>query len=444
LGDEAHEKALDIPEAEGHYKRAIELDPNFAMAYARLGVVYDNAGEAARAKPYYAKAYELSSHVSESERLYISSHYDLNVTGNLPRMIETLQEAIQTYPGQLSAYININVAYQTLGQYAKALPYAQKAVDLQPEDAIAAENLLADLAALDRMEEAQREVEREHKLGMDSSTDVASQHLIAYFLMGNEQQVQRILAEAAGHPDEFILLQALAITQQFSGQYRKASATLRHAVELAGRAKAPDAQASYLVLDALGRGLAGLCDGNEALVEQALGLDKSKQTQEAAGFAAAVCGNSKLALPMLEELSRKFPEDTLIQDVYLPLSKGYVALAAAQPQQAVTDSDPAKPYSMAYPASCLQGLAYLQMHDAGSAVNAFKAATQYRGAMLEAGGSTSASCYPQAQLGLARAYAIGGEKANAKKAYEAFFLTWKDADADVPMLVAAKEEYAAL
>ena len=99
----------------------------------------------------------------------------------------------------------------------------------------------------------------------------------------------------------------------------------------------------------------GLCDGNEAAVEQALGLDKSKQTQEAAGLAAAVCGNGKLVLPMLEELSRKYPEDTLIQDVYLPLSKGYVALAAGQPQQAVAEAEPAKPYSATYPALVCRG-----------------------------------------------------------------------------------------
>ena len=261
----------------------------------------------------------------------------------------------------------------------KALPYAQKAVELQPEDAIAAENLLVALIALGRMDDVERELARQHKLGMDSSTDVASQHLIAYFLLGDVQQVQRVVAEMAGHPDEFVTTQNLAITQQYAGQYRKATATFQRAIEQAGHAKAPDAQAANLLTDALGRGMAGLCDGNEAAVEQALGLDKSKQTQAAAGLAAAVCGNGKLALPMLEELSRKYPEDTLIQDVYLPLSKAYVALAAGQPQQALADAEPAKPYSAAYPALCLQGLAYLQMHDAGNAVNAFKAATQYRG-----------------------------------------------------------------
>jgi eukaryotic-like serine/threonine-protein kinase len=442
LGDEAHQKALNIPEAEGHYKRAIELDPNFAMAYARLGVVYEDSGEVAKAKPYYSKAYELSAHVSESERLYISSHYDMTVTGNLPRMIETLQEAIQTYPTQLDSYININVAYQTLGQFDKALPYAQKAVELQPEDAIAAENLLVDLVALGRMDEVKQELAREHELGMDSSTDVASQHLLAYFFLGDEQQEQRAVVEMAGHPDEFVTTQALAAAQQYSGQYRKASATFQHAMEQAGHAKAPDTQAGILLSDGLGRGLAGLCDGNDAKVEQALGLDKSKQTQEAAGLAEAVCGNGKLALPMLEELGRKYPEDTLIQDAYLPLSKAFVALAAGQPQQAVAEAEPAKPYNMAYPATYLQGLAYLQMHDAGSAVNAFKAATQYRAAMMMSG--VGEPYYAQAQLGLARAYAMAGDKANAKKAYEALFEIWKNADADLPMLVAAKKEYSGL
>jgi serine/threonine protein kinase/tetratricopeptide (TPR) repeat protein len=443
LGDEAHAKALDLPEAEGHYKRAIELDPNFAMAYARLGVVYDNAGEPAKSRPFYTKAYELSAHVSEKERLYISSHYDLTVTGNLPRVIETLQEEIQTYPGQLDGYININVAYQQLGQFEKALPYARKAVDLQPEQAIASENLLADLIALDRMEEVKEELAREHKVGMDSSTDVASQHLVAYFLLGDTQQMQRVLAEMSGRPDEFVSTQALGIIQQYAGQFRLATATFGQAVDQAGRAKAPDAQAVNLLQDAVGRGMAGLCDGNQAAVERALGLDKSKQTQQAAGLAAAVCGNSKLALPLLEELSRKFPEDTLIQNVYLPLARAYGSLAAGQPQKAVADAEPAKPYSAAYPASCLQGLAYLQLRDAGNAVNAFQLATKYRASMLM-GGASGGGCYAMAQLGLARAYVMAGDKAAGKKAYEGLFATWKNADADLPPLLAAKKEYAGL
>ncbi len=127
LGDKAHDKAHDIPEAEGHYLRAVELDPNFAMAYARLGVVYINSGQVAKANKYFAKAYALSKNVSERERLYIAGHYYQNVEGNLPKVIETLQEAIQAYPGQIDNYININVAYKSWVNMNRVCPMRKKA-----------------------------------------------------------------------------------------------------------------------------------------------------------------------------------------------------------------------------------------------------------------------------------------------------------------------------
>jgi tetratricopeptide (TPR) repeat protein len=441
LGDKAHAKAHDIPEAEGHYLRAIELDPNFAMAYARLGVVYINSGQVTKANQYFSKAYELSKNVSERERLYITGHYYEVVAGDVPKVIETLQEAIQAYPGQIDNYININVAYQYLGQYEQGLVYAQKAVELDPQDSIAAENLLSDYVALGRMDEAKKELERTQALGLNSSTDDLVSYMVTYFLLGDPQQVQRIMSQLAGRQDEFTATQALAATQQYSGQYRMAEATIRRAVEQAGRAKASDAQAGFLLESATALGLAGLCESNEAVVQQALSLDKSRQTQAAAALAAGVCGNGKLALPLALELSKKFPQDTLIQDAYAPLSKAFVALAAGRAQEAVDAAEPAKPYDANQPASYAQGLAYLQLHDASRALTAFQSA-------VRANSGTVQIAYPpfraQVQLGLARAYAMGGDKPNAKKAYEAFFLTWKDADADLPMLVAAKKEYAAL
>jgi serine/threonine protein kinase/tetratricopeptide (TPR) repeat protein len=439
LGDKAHAKANDIPEAEGHYLRAVELDPNFAMAYARLGVVAINSGQVTKANQYFAKAYALSKNVSERERLYIAGHYYQNVLGNLPKVVETLQEAIQAYPGQIDNYININVAYQSLAQYDKGLPYAQKGIELDPQDAIAAENLLSDYVSLGRMAEAKTEVERAQKLGLDTSTDDMVGQMQAYFLLGDPGQVQKIMGKTAGRPDEFIATQALAATQQFSGQYRMAAATVRRAFEQAAHAKASDVQAGFLLQDSIARGLAGFCQSNDG-VSQALSLDKSRQTESNAVLAAAICGNSKLALPLAQELSNKYPQDTLIQDVFAPLGKAFVALAAGRAQEAADDAEPAKPYDANYPGSYVQGLAYLQLHDAAHALSAFQAATRANSGML----LSVAPYRGQVQLGLARAYAMGGDKPNAKKAYEAFFLTWKDADADLPMLVAAKKEYAAL
>jgi serine/threonine protein kinase/tetratricopeptide (TPR) repeat protein len=440
LGDKAHVKAMDIPDAEGHYLRAIELDPNFAMAYARLGVVYGNSGQMAKANKYFAKAYELSSHASERERFYITGHYNNYVTGNLSKVIETLQEAIQTYPSQIESYVNVNAAYSLLGQYGKALPFGQKSVELQPENGIASENLVVDYLGLGRIADARTELERARKQGLDSGTEGLMTDMQVYFRQNDQQAVQNVLTEVAGRPDEFMVTQALAAMQQFDGQYAKAAATTQEAFEQAGRAKAPDVQAAALLLNAAARGVAGLCEGSEAVVPQALALDKSKLTQAYAVVAAGVCGNGKLVQSLTQELSTKFPDDTLIQQVYLPLAKGFVALAAGRSQEAVADAQPAKPYDANYAGSYLQGLAHLQLHDANRAVSAFRSAMQSPGGNLTSG----VPFYAQAQLGLARAYTMDGDKTNAKKAYQEFFETWKNADADLPMLVAAKKEYAAL
>jgi eukaryotic-like serine/threonine-protein kinase len=440
LGDKAHAKAHDIPEAEGHYLRATELDPNFAMAYARLGVVSINSGQVTKANNYFSKAYELSKNVSERERLYIAGHYYQNVAGNLPKVVETLQEAIQAYPGQIDNYININVAFQALGQYDQGLPYAQKAVEIDPQDSIAAENLLSDYVALGRMADVKRELERTEKMDLNSSTDDLVIQMVAHFLLEQPQEVQRVMAKIAGRPDEFIATQVLATIQQYSGQYRLASATIQRAAEQAARAKAPDAQAGFLLESVTARGLAGLCDSND-LVRQALSLDKSRQTQASATLAAAICGDGKVALPLAAELTKKYPQDSLIQDVFGPLSKAFIALAAGHSQEAIDAAEPAKPYNANYPASYLQGLAYLQLHDAGHALGAFQTATRANAGTLQ---TVSAPYAAQVQLGLARAYAMGGDKPAAKKAYEAFFATWKNADADLPMLLAAKKEFAAL
>ncbi|MGA3225002.1 MAG: serine/threonine-protein kinase [Acidobacteriaceae bacterium] len=440
LGDKAHAKAHDIPEAEGHYLRATELDPNFAMAYARLGVVSINSGQVTKANNYFSKAYELSKNVSERERLYIAGHYYQNVAGNLPKVVETLQEAIQAYPGQIDNYININVAYQALGQYDQGLPYAQKAVEIDPQDSIAAENLLSDYVALGRMADVKSELERTEKMDLNSSTDDLVIQMVAHFLLGQPQEVQRVMAKIAGRPDEFIGTQILATIQQYSGQYRLAAATIQRAAEQAARAKAPDAQAGFLLEDVTARGLAGLCDSKD-VVRQALSLDKSRQTQAYATLAAAICGDGKVAPPLAAELIKKYPQDSLIQDVFVPLSKAFIALAAGRAQEAIDAAEPAKPYNANYPASYLQGVAYLQLHDAGHALGAFQTATRANAGTLQ---TVSAPYVAQVQLGLARAYAMGGDKPAAKKAYEAFFATWKNADADLPMLLAAKKEYAAL
>jgi tetratricopeptide (TPR) repeat protein len=301
--------------------------------------------------------------------------------------------------------------------------------------------LLVCYIALNRMADARAELTRALKMGLDKSTEDLSIHLAAHFLFGEQSEVQRVMTQVAGRPDEFLATQALAGTQYFSGQYRQASATMMRAFDQAGRAKAPDVQAALLLTDLDARGYAGLCDGDDTVLRRAQALDKSKQTEEWFLLAASVCGQAKLALPVAQGLAKKYPEDTLIQNVYVPLTKAFLALAAGHPQEAIEDAEPAKPWDLTYPASYVQGLAYLQMHDASHAKTAFESSVLSPGAFLI---SFTPSFYAQGQLGLARAYAMAGDKDNAKKAYNALFATWKDAEADLPMLIAAKKEYAGL
>jgi serine/threonine protein kinase/tetratricopeptide (TPR) repeat protein len=441
LGDKAHEQALDIPEAEGHYLRAIAIDPKFALAYARLGVVYSNSGQTAKAHTFYERAYELSQRVSEGERIYIEGHYHLQVTGNFTKVVEILQEGIQTYPTQIANYINIGSVYSSMGQYEQALPFALKATQLDPQDTIAAENLLDVYIALNRMPEIRAEQTRELSLGMDKSSESLSGLIASHFVLGEPQGVQAVLTQAAGRPEEFVVTQVYALTQMYAGQYREGSATMTRAFQQAGRANAPDVQANILLTNAEARGLAGLCDDSEAALRQALVLDKSKQTEALYLLAAAVCGHGKLAIPVAQELTKKFPEDTLIHNAYAPLMKAFNALAEGRPQEAIDEAEPAKPYDVLFPASYVQGLAYLQLHDAAHAQAAFRSAMRSPAGCLT---SFCAGFYAQAQLGLARSYVLGGDKVSAKTAYDAFFATWKNADVDLPMLIAAKKEYAGL
>ena len=188
LGDKAHEKARNIPEAEGHYLRAVELDPNFAMAYARLGVVYVNSGQFAKAEQVFCQslrtfdacqraraALHCGPLLPERDRQHTQS--DRDPAGVDPDL-----------PGTARSYININVAYQTLGQFEQALPFAQKAVEMQPEDAIASENLVGDYVGLYRMPEALAEMARARKLSMDGSTDFAGIKFDRLFFPGRAER----------------------------------------------------------------------------------------------------------------------------------------------------------------------------------------------------------------------------------------------------------------
>ena len=201
LGDEAHQKGNDIPEAMDHYWRAVELDPKLAMAWARMGVLYLNTGQVTKASEYFTRAYQLSGNVSEREKLYIAGHYYSSVVGDLNKSIETLQVATQEYPLQIDNFINIGVFYLQNGELEKSAAANGKALELQPDDAIALENGVSTGTVLDQPAEAEKYIAEAARLGLNGTSLLAIE-LQYYAFRGDWDSVQRIVTETAGRPDQ--------------------------------------------------------------------------------------------------------------------------------------------------------------------------------------------------------------------------------------------------
>jgi serine/threonine protein kinase/Tfp pilus assembly protein PilF len=440
LGDVEHIQGKDIPQAEEHYKRAIELDPKFAMAWARLGVVYNNSGAAGQSLPYFRKAYELSGNVSEREKLYISAHYYQNVTGDLSRVIETLELGTRTYPKNLDYWINLGSAYSAIGDVERAKAVTQHALTMQSDDAIALENYLQILIALDELTEAKQVGERALQTSVAGAAEFRQFLVPLYVLLGDQAGVQRQVDWAAGNSQEFIITQTVALGREYQGRYREADSLYQKAVDQAQQQKFSDVAAAITLARAQGKAIAGMCNDVPGLVKHALSLDRSPATIRAAGLPAALCGEAKLAMPLLEELAKKYPQDTLTNTIALPQTRAADNLFHHHPDQALHDLEAMGSYNFISQQEYLRGLAWLDLHNGANAAEAFSKVTSHRGATL----GDFLQDFPQAQLGLARALAMQGDKAGAKKAYQDFFTTWKNADPTLPQLAAAKVEFANL
>jgi eukaryotic-like serine/threonine-protein kinase len=445
LGDEAHVRGNDIPEAEDHYKRALALDPKLAMAWARLGVIYLNGGQAGKAVEYFSKAHELSGDVSERERLYIEGHYYGEVTGDLDKAIETLQVAVQEYPLQLDNYVNLGATYSSAGKPEKGQEAMLKALALQPDESIALMDVISGYTVVDRYDEARKYVATAKQLGLNG-TDQLAYEMSLDGATGDTTAIQKILAEGAGRPDQSMITGQWGNILAEWGQFRAAAATLQQAAVQAGEAKAPDAQAAFVLNTAYIGWPVGQCQNPEAAVRQALAVDQSKPTQIAVAATHAFCGAGKLALSELDGLEKKYPDDTLVQQVAVPQARAYLALQAGDPQKALDLLAKGQAFDRVSPGPYLRGLAYLQLHDAGNAVAAFRLGTEHKGASYsnQMGIPFPLNSYALGLLGLGRAYAMAGNKTDAKAAYEHFFTEWKNADPGLAVMAEAKKEYVAL
>ncbi len=431
-------------EAVPFLRRAIELDPNFAMAYARLGVSYANLGQPSLAAENLKKAYDLREHVSERERFHITADYYRNATGEMEKEAQTYELWIQSYPRDPTPYINLGANYATFGEYQKSLEVTQEGQKLDPNSVNTSGNLVEDLLALNRMDEAKAIVDQTLARGIDGGY-LRQVMYYSDFLHGDTARMEQELTWAAGKPgDEDPLLSAQSDTDAYYGRLTKARDFSRRAVDSAVRADSKETAALWQVNAALREAEFGNPTQAKAGIVSALALAPGRDVNVLAALAFARAGEGARARSIVEALQKANPSNTVLKLYWLPILNAAIELNSNNPAQALVTLEATAPYDLGGPApmqfgtlypAYLRGEAYLRQGNGAAAAAEFQKFLGHRGLTVN---------FPLgalAHLQLGRAYAMSGDSAKARSAYQDFFNLWKDADPDIPILKEAKVEF---
>jgi serine/threonine protein kinase/Flp pilus assembly protein TadD len=436
LGSKKQVEKNDNAGAVPFLQRAIQLDPNFALAYAWLAVCYSNLGERTLAAENSRKAYALRERVSEREKFIIEAAYFDYVTGDLEKTRSTYELFAQTYPRDSVARGNLAATYYALGRFDKALQEFRENLRLGP-DGLAYSDLVDTLVALNRLEEARTVIGEAQARTLDSDALHINLYKLAFLkddVAGMSQQV----TWAENQPGvEDVLLVMEAYKAAYFGQMRRAREFCRRAVVSAERAQQKETATNYRADAAFLEAIAG--NGVEARrwAEEALKVSADRDVQYTAGLVLAMMG-SAVQQP-LEILGRRYPEDTLVQFIYLPTIRAQVAFSRKDTAAAIEILQATAPYEFVEPyVIYLRGLTYLASHRATEAAAEFQKILDHRGIVLY----SPIGAFSHLQSG--RAYAMQGETAKARAAYQDFLAVWKDADPDIPIFKQAKAEYAKL
>ncbi len=425
-------------------KRAVELDPNFARAYAALGVVYYNLGETGLAIENFNKAYELRDRVSQRERLQIEGYYYGFVTGEMEKAIETNLEWVHDYPQDHTPHAILGVIYALLGRYEKAAIEVQERIRL--EHGQTDYNLIGIYACLNRFDEAQVLVDRAHE--PDNPLLREMKYSLA-FLRGDNAAMQEQLAWAMGNSDvEDRMLSAQSDTEAYHGRLAKARQTSAAAVQSARHAEVPERAAEWRANEALREIENGNAVRARQSAAQALALSSGLDVELTAALALARAGDVTQAQRLIDNLNREFPVNTIIQNYWIPSIKAAIELEKNDPAKAIELLKAATPYELGstskvvfsgylYPVY-IRGQAYLKTGQGQQAAAEFQKMLDHRGIVR------NAVLGALAHLQLGRAQAMMGDREAARKSYQDFLTLWKDADPDIPILQAAKAEYAKL
>jgi eukaryotic-like serine/threonine-protein kinase len=436
LGEAEHSKFNDeaaIP----HLKRATELDPNFAMALATLGVAYNNRTKLQEASEYLQKAFDAKERASERERFYISSHYYGTYRRQDDKDIEILEQWIQTYPRDTVPRDNLALVETADGQPEKAMASASEALKLNPKDPYGHANLAAAYMAMNRYDEAKAVAEQ----AIAQKAESFAVHVYLYqiaFIRGDGGAMQREVEQAAGKVQEPAIGSTRAAGECAQGRIKEARADYARAASVAQAQGRKEYAATILGAEANCDAGVGFLQEARQTMNAALALSENISSRTTAAVLFARIGDTAQSEKLAEGVSKEFPYATGINQVSLPMARALMSLQRNQPEQAVAALESAKPYELGAGGlgpMFVRGEAFLRLHDGG------KAAAEYQRMLDHRGLDPVGWGYSLAHLGLGRAYALQGDAGKAKAAYQDFFAVWKDADGDVPVLKAAKAEY---
>ena len=456
LGDKARNEqtwAAALP----HHKRAIELDPEFAMAYRAVGVDYEIMGETGTARGYYAKAFALRDRTSQVEKLTITADYFQHVTGELKKHEETLREWIASYPRSAVPHVHLGNLYAGLGQYQKSCDEYREAIRLAPDLTSAYVNLAHFLLALNRYDEARQIIQQQLAMNPEKTSFHLDLYALA-FLSGDSASMSEQVQWFTGKPEEYSGLFLEADTEAYYGRIAKASALDRQAVAVGLRAGFEEGAALVLEDEAIREAAFGNPEKAKMLAAEGIKLyTESQSVQCQAALAFAMAGDAARANALVKDLDSEFPLNTQVQSLWLPTIRAQLDLNR-DPAQALEELAAATWIEFGTPASALNGSSLYTVYVRGQANlkagQAVAAAADFQKILDHPGTVWNSWTGALARLGLARAKALlarTGQGTEAKEAqlraiaaYEDFLTLWKDADADIPILQEAKSEYAIL
>jgi len=435
----AHSKNL---EARPAFKTAIALDPSFAIAYAQLGSSYSNEGETQESKKYFRKAFELRSHATEPERLYIVGRYFDIVTSELEKGSETYKLWTELYPDEWRSYNALANDANLLGRYDTVVDASKQAVRLEPNHNFGYINLISGLVALNRLDEAKSMCERLIAQGHDDTFIHLNLFAIAT-LRNDAPALAREYAWAQKHPESTAMLYAEAEADAAAGKVSRSTKLFEQVARSSGESGDSESAANTLAISAEINSEMGRTSVAQTESQNALKLGKNQIVLGLAALIEARAGNAKRANELLGELDHDYPLSTFNICLYSPMAKTTLAVAHGSSAAEITNlMEPALPYELGNVAGLLpiyvRGTSYLQIRSGKEAQQEFQKVLDHHAV------DAVTTLYPLSQLGLARCYALLGRRADSRRAYETFFSLWKDADQDLPVLMRARREYQAL